>query len=756
MKTLILVLCCGLMALNAAAQTLSGKVFGKSPSGERQVLPGAIVRWLGNAAGTVTNENGVFQLPAEGITDHRLVVSQTGFRSDTLNAAGKSYLSIVLHELPRGKALTGVTVTGNQSAYLSSLSAVKTEIITQGELSKAACCDLAGCFGTQAAVQPQTTNVITNAQELRILGLSGVYNQLLVDGLPMISGAAYTYGISTYPGSIVDNIYVAKGATSVLQGFEGISGQINLVTLQPDKAPPLYLNAYINSFGEKHLNANLATPVGKAKKWHSLLALHTVQPAGRVDNNHDGFLDLPLLTRYMAFNKWRYGSTSNQGMSAEIGLRLVQEKRVGGQNNYAYGSDAGSNTIYGQSVSFTQPEAYVKSAYRFNTKQAISISVSGLGHEQNAWFGVTHYTASQRTANLVLQHDWDWHTHELKWGLSYRYQDLKETIGFSDNSLGRSYAGTYQTPLRVPGVFAENAFHWHDDKLLWLVGARLDHHQDWGTYFTPRSMLRWAIDKHNIFRASVGRGWRQVNLFSEQVNMLVSSRDIVFAERLRPEEAFTWGLSHSYHFTKGVTTGTLSADFYSTHFSNQFFPNYDLDPRLIIIENFDGVSRSNGLQVEASFIFYQRLEARAAYNYLDVYRVEQGQKLVLPFNPTNRAMAALSYHTANRRWQADANLHWMDRMRLPDTRSNPEAYRRPLWSEAFATLNVQGTFRWKRLELYGGCENVFGYTQANPIISADNPFGPYFDISSVWGPTRGREFYLGLRWRLARAEATGQ
>lgn len=747
-KLLVLTMGCALLSLTGSAQAVRGKVFGKGSAGEKEILPGASLRWIGTDQVATANENGVFELSSASITDLRMVATFAGYATDTVDAAGKSYVSITLQQESQGRSLAGVTVSGSQSAYLSNLSAVKTEVITQRELTKAACCDLAGCFGTQASVQPQTTNVVTNAQELRILGLSGVYNQLLVDGLPMIYGAAYTYGISTYPGTVVGNIFVAKGTTSVLQGYEGISGQINLDTRQPDKTDRLHLNAYINNFGEKHFNANVALPVGKSKKWYTLLALHTVQPSGRYDRNGDGFLDLPLLTRYMAFNKWRYGSETKRGVYVQIGLRIVHEQRVGGQTGFSQSIDEGSTKVYGQTVNFTQPEAYVKTGYRFSNQHAVSLSLSGFRHNQTSWFGVTNYTASQQSASAVLQHEWNWLAHQFKWGVSYRYQNLDETIRFSDNSLGRTYAGTYKTELRVPGVFAENAFHWKDDKLLLITGARLDRHQDWGTYFTPRAMLKWAFHKNHTFRASGGTGWRQVNLFSEQVNLLASSRDIVFAERLKPEQAFNWGLSHTYSFTIGNTTGTISGDFYSTHFSNQFFPDYDTDPTKAVIRNFEGLSRSNGLQLEASFIFFKRLEARAAYNYLDVYRMENSQKVTLPFNPKNRAMAAVSYRTANNRWQADANVHWFDEMRLPNTESNPEAYRRPLYSTPYTTLNVQGTFRWKTLDIYAGCENLFGYVQPNPIIGADNPFGPYFDISSVWGPTRGRELYLGIRWSL--------
>lgn len=734
------------VSVTLSAQTIKGKLFGESDNG-KEILPGGSLNFIGNTNTVFANENGVFELPLEGISDKRIIVSEAGYNTDTVDASDKTYISITLRR--NAKELKGVTVKDNRAAYLSN-AAIKTEVINQRELSKAACCDLAGCFGTQASVQPQTTNVVTNAQELRILGLSGVYNQVLFDGLPMIQGLNYTYGISTYPGTVVDNIYVSKGTTSVLQGYESISGQINLESKQPDKAERLYLNGYINSFGESHFNANLASAAGKKKKWYSLLALHSVQPAGKVDGNKDGFLDLPQLTRYMAYNKWRYGNDKVKGFSTQIGLRIVSEKRTGGQMSYSSSADEGSNKIYGQSVAYIQPEAYVKSAYRFSEKHAIALAISGFYHDQQSWFGTTKYLAKQQSAYLNLQHEWKWYRrHSLKYGLSYRYQKLDETISFSDNSLGRTFAGNYQTNLNVPGAFAENTFHWLDEKVVWITGARIDRHDQWGSFFTPRTMIKYAINSHHTFRASAGSGWRQVNLFSEQINLLAGSRDVIFTEPLKPEQAINWGLSHTYRFDAGKNTnGTLSADFYSTHFGNQFFPDYDTDPTKAFIRNFEGVSRSNGLQVEASFIFYKRFEFRTAYNYLDVYRIESNSKVRLPFNPRNRAMAAISYRTKNDRWQADANVHWFDKMRLPNTSSNPEAYRRPDYSVPYSTLNVQATFRWKTLDVYAGCENLMNYRQANPIIGADNPFGKYFDLSSVWGPTRGRELYLGVKYRI--------
>ena len=231
-----------LMPLSVFAQLIQGTVTNE----KKEALIGANVYWLGTNTGVSTDVNGSFEISSNGISDKFLIASYVGHQPDTIEIKDQTQVTFSLNE---SKTIEKIVVTEEKDGVIiSNLNPIKTEQITQNELKKAACCDLAGCFGTQTTVQPQTTNVITNSKELRILGLSGVYNQVLVDGLPMIQGLSYTYGISSIPGTLVDNIMVAKGANSVLQGYESISGQINVLTKQPDNTEKLLVNLYLNSF----------------------------------------------------------------------------------------------------------------------------------------------------------------------------------------------------------------------------------------------------------------------------------------------------------------------------------------------------------------------------------------------------------------------------------------------------------------------------------------------------------------------------
>ena len=732
-----------LFPFGISAQNILGKV----TNNKKEPIIGARIYWLGTAIGESTDNQGAFEISATNISNKKLIASYVGHSSDTIEIINQTFVEFHLQET---KTLNEVVVQGQRDGVIiSDINPIKTEQITQTELKKAACCDLAGCFETQTTVQPQTTNVITNSKELRILGLSGVYNQVLIDGFPLIQGLSYTYGISTIPGTLVDNIYISKGANSVLQGYESISGQINVETKDPDKTDSLLLNVYVNNFMEKHFNANYAF---KKNNWSNLTTFHTVQPANKIDRDNDKFLDLPLLTRYMISNKWKYGNENDWGWNSQIGFRFFNEQRIGGQTFFNPERDKGSNSVYGQSVHINQPEIWTKTGCRINDNHNIVLFASTFHQQQNSFFGTVKYNAQQTNFYGNIQYELSYAEHELKTGISYRYLNLNEDIAFTDTLLQRTYAGNYKRLENIPGIFAENTMRFFNDKLTWIVGVRGDQHNQFGFQFTPRTLLKYDIAQKTIVRANIGTGWRTVNLFSENIGLLVSSRDIIFAEQLQPEKALNYGvnLTQKFETKNNNLSGYFSVDYYRTEFQNQIFPDYDSDPTKAIIKNFTGTSVSNGFQAELYLKFYKRVELKTGYNFLDVYREIGETKQLLPFNPMHKLITTFSYKPLTNKFHFDMNVHWYGEQRLPDTKSNPIEFQRPDFSKPYTTVNAQFTYNLKKFEVYAGCENIFDFRQKQPIISWQDPFSPYFDTSSVWGPTRGREIYAGVRFKLIK------
>ncbi len=623
---------------------------------------------------------------------------------------------------------------------------IKTEVITNAELQKAACCDLAGCFGTQGSVKSVTTNAITNAQELRILGLSGVYNQVLTDGLPMIQGLSYTYGISAMPGISIYGIYVTKGANSVLQGYDNMVGQINVVPKNGSQGEKLLINSYLNSFGENHQNILFSTA---KKKWTQITSAQLVMPAKEIDRNKDGFNDVTLLHRQLVYSKWQFGQHKLTGLKFTIAAKLNNENRTGGQMGFDPKNQLGSSTTYGQNVALYQTEYYGRADWVFNSNQQLSLINSGIYHNQNSFFGLINYKAEQKQSftNLQFEQKWNEQAHNLKMGYSLRLLQIDEDILLNATDTFRNYGGHFERKEIVNGIFAENAWNWRGDIYQLITGFRADYHQEFGWHFTPRAMFKYEISNTSIIRASAGTGWRTVNLFAENIGMLISARDIEFRQKLNPEKSVNYGLNYTKDYTLKTVQGYLTVDFYQTRFQNQFFPNYDENAQKIIIENFTGNSVSNGFQADFNSTIKQLLELKFSYNYLDVYRMVNGAKFLLPFNAKNRFMIASSYKTKNKKWQGDANIHIYGKQRLPDTKDNPEIYRQADFSDAYMTINVQLLRKFKKLEIYAGIENLLNYRQPNPIVSAQDPFSPYFDTAFNWGPIRGSEFYMGIRYQ---------
>ena len=389
---IFLIVILGLLFLSSSdvlsqSQKLSGKVTNKSD----EPLSGATIRWINTTIGAISNAKGEFTIAVPDIPEKKLFVTLLGYATDTIIVTSFEPLTLTLEE--KSVVTEGVNVEADRVGTYITDSPIKTEAITKDELTKAACCDVAGCFEGNASVQAQTTNIITNSKELRILGLSGVYNLLLVDGVNLIQGLPYTYGISSVPGTLIENIFISKGANTVQHGFENMTGIINVTLREPDKGERLFANVYSNNFMEKHFNANVAQEVGN---WSTLFSFHTVQPANKVDGDGDSFLDLPLLSRYLGYNKWKYGSDKFEGISSIIGVQYLDEERVGGQKSFNPDIDKGRTGSYGQTVNIQQPSLYTKTGYRFEDGSNLMFIGSALYHNQDSYFGTAQYDARQK------------------------------------------------------------------------------------------------------------------------------------------------------------------------------------------------------------------------------------------------------------------------------------------------------------------------------------------------------------------------
>ena len=719
---------------------IKGVVLEEDSKGSFKPLAGASIKWLNTKKGTVTDENGVFSIEHTG---ERLIISYTGYRSDTISVIPTNDLKIIL---ANGATLKEVKVTTSAaSTFIHNTDVVRTAQITQKELFKAACCNLSESFETNPSVDVSYNDAVTGSKQIQLLGLAGIYTQLTVENLPGPRGLATALGLNSIPGTWIESMQLSKGTGSVANGFESIAGQINVELKKPATSEKLFANAYINGFGKTDLNLNLAQKLNE--KWSTALLLHDDFLTNKtIDFNHDGFRDLPTGNLFAAENRWSFDNA--KGLMAQFGIKYLNDDRTGGEVNYNASSDKFTTNYYGLGINTKRIEGFGKLGYVFPQKKykSIGLQLSAFDHKQDSYFGFTTYNAHQQNfySNLIYQSIINTTIHKFRTGLSFLYDNYDEVLNST----------TYKRTEIVPGAFFE--YTWSPStKFDVVAGLREDHNSLYGWFTTPRLNIRYEPVKGTSIRLSAGRGQRTANIFAENNSVFASSRTITIipsftkgAYGLKPEIAWNKGISVDQKFRLFNRSASASADFYRNDFVNQVVVDLE-NARTIKFYNLEGKSYSNSFQTELSFMPLPRFDVRLAYRFFDVKTTYDSVLLEKPFTAQNRAFANLAYEANG--WKFDYTISYNSRKRLPSTQQNPVQYQRASYSPAYAVMNAQVTksFGKKNLfDVYVGAENLANFYQKNAIIAADEPFSEYFDASLIWGPVVGRMFYGGLRFRI--------
>ena len=722
------------------SRNIQGKVV-EDHEGHLHPLIGANVYWQDTTTGTATNEEGEFKL--KGIPEQALlVVSHIGYKPDTIDVLGKNNITV---QLERSTDLEEIEVVRRQkSSHISMLKSQKVEVISEKELLKAACCNLSESFETNPSVDVSFTDAVTGTRQIQMLGLAGPYTQITRENMPDIRGFSAIYGFTFTPGTWVDGIQLIKGTGSVINGYESIAGQINVDIRNPATMDKLYLNAYGNEKGRIEGNANIGIDIGE--NLGTGILLHVNNSSIKHDRNNDGFMDTPLSQQYIFLNRWEL--YNDKGVHFQVGVKGTFITKRGGQIQFNPDTDAGTENAWGMYLGINRMETWAKLG-KVNQKkpwQSVGFQISGVRHKQDSYFGLTDYDASQNSlyANLLYQSMLGNTNHKFKTGISFQYDKYNEMLNQTD----------YDRIESVPGTFLEYSYS-STDKFNLVAGVRLDYHNLYGLFYSGRFHLRYALAKRTVFRASMGNGHRTANIFAENSGLFASSRQFTISGDesdkpygLNQESAWNFGFSLTQNFTLDYREGIISADFFRTEFVNQVVVDLDQSPQQAIFYNLDGTSFSNSFQVQLDYEVIKRLDMRIAYRWYDVKTTYHGELMNKPFVAKNRAFINLAYETRNH-WRFDYTLNWQDHKRIPNTSTNPEKYQLEGSSPQFVLMNTQisKTFR-EKLELYLGAENLLNFKQDSPILASDDPFGPYFDASLVWGPVFGRNIYFGLRFKL--------
>lgn len=621
-----------------------------------------------------------------------------------------------------GKVVREVTISSRKSGRVKTGGLGNTEFISSKELLRAACCNLGESFTTNPSVDVNYADAATGAQQIKLLGLSGTYVQMLTENIPNYRGLAAPYALGYIPGPWMQSIQVSKGASSVKNGYESITGQINVEFKKPQATPWADANLYFNS--DLKLEANLGANLKLSDRWSTALLGHYEILDKAHDDNGDGFADMPKMRQGSLMSRWAYISDSYMFQAAVKGLK---EHREGGQ--IAHGHTA--HNPYLIDITNERYEAFAKNALILNPELMTNIALilSGSIHHERSSYGHKRYDADQRNgyASLMFETDLDEH-HNLSTGLSLNHDYL------SDDS---------DTDETTPGVYAQYTYKIGETFTV-MGGLRWDHSSLWGSYVTPRMHVKYSPTEWLTLRGSVGKGYRTPHILAENSYLLASSRQLIINENIGQENAWNYGLSTQLKIPVGGRTLDLNAEYYYTRFNQQAIIDYDVAERMIEVHGLNDheKSYSHTIQVDATYEILPKLNVTAAWRWNDVKATYNGKLRQKPMNSRYKGLLTASFAPGLGKWQFDATVQLNGGGRLPD---NHDTTLMPEHFKAYEQVSAPVTRFFRHWSIYAGGENLTGFKQKNAIISADNPWSPDFDATMIYGPVHGAVFYIGAR-----------
>ena len=608
--------------------------------------------------------------------------------------------------------------------------------INQTELFRAACCNLGESFTTNPSVDVNYSDPGTGAKQIKLLGLSGSYVQLLAENMPDFRGAARPYALRYVPGPWMKSISVSKGSSSVKNGFESMSGQIDVEYLKPDDPAGVAVNAYVDS--DLKVEANVDANTKLTPNLATEFLAHFEDRFISHDGNHDGFADMPDIRQVNLYNRWKYVGSK---YIFHGGIGFLDEKSEAGQIVHTGHLDK----PYRIDMKTDRVQAYMKHAIILDRthNSNIAIMTNGSFHSLDASYGWKAYKVDEWNgyAQLIFETDFN-EQNNLSTGLSFNHDSFRQHLR-TVNDISMSLI-----PLdEVENTFGGYAqYTWKpSDRVTAMAGVRGDHSSIYGWFLTPRCNIRFTpVDNLNI-RASVGKGYRTVFGWAEYNYLLASGRQFV-VENLDQEVSWNYGVNADYTLWFGSQSIRFNADYYYTNFDRQVNVDYDSDPGKLTIANLIGKSYSHTFQIDATYESSFGLTVTAAYRLNDVKTTYGGKLLEKPLTPKYKALLTASFSSEMDIWQFDATLAVNGSGRMPSPYLLEDgSYSWPERFQAFPQLNLQVARWFRHFSIYAGGENLTGFKQKNPIIYTHDPWSPNFDSTMIWGPVQGAMAYVGIR-----------
>ena len=494
----------------------------------------------------------------------------------------------------------------------ASVSVITSEDIEQKQIQRVsnALREVPGLSVVQTGTAGQLTSVFTR-------GLRSEHTQVLLDGVPINQGLQGAFNFADLVTDDIDRIEVVRGPQSTLYGPRALAGVIQIFTKQGEGTPTIMLSGEGGSYDT-------------FREW--------LESEGKIDQ-----FDYSIgASRIDTDNARPNNQYRNSAAIANVGWSPNEQFRIGSLFTYSLSDTGNPNTIFDpKPLDNFLTERWLIAPhidFRLSDWWEHKLIVS-YDHErqlndpnQDGFVGPTRALFERTT--IDYQNDLrpaSWLT--LTSGFFYSRVNAGQERPFVLQLFGPQPTFVSDHTQETAGFLQATATP--IENLIFVVGGRFDHFNQFGNVWTYRFASSYKIDKTNTtFHSSVATG------FSPP-----SSQDKIFGNNfgLQPEKNLGWDIGVEQRlWSGGGRSVTLGATYFHNDLSNLIGFNGLFDTLNL------GAAETQGLEAELRAQPVADLLFTASYTYLDAEKtssadISQLQGARLPRRPRNEVYVSASY-----------------------------------------------------------------------------------------------------------------
>jgi outer membrane receptor for ferrienterochelin and colicins len=445
--------------------------------------------------------------------------------------------------------------TATRSERLLADVPIRTEVLRREDIALRAATDFSRAVELINGLRVESNCQNCNTSEVQLLGLPGAYNQLLFDGIPLLSTLGSVYGLEQIPAGFVDRIEVVKGGGSALYGPGAVAGVINLVPPLPSRSGG-HVQAGVDVLrGTPQKNADVRLDLVAAQIDAGLSVIAQRNWNSGIDYNGDDYTEITRKDLKVGGLQAWYAPTP--GTRLRVDVQVTDASRRGGnrldQPEYLANIAESLDTTYRRgSVSWDQevsPDIDFRLAYAFADIDRDSFygglgdvvtDPSAAGYDPSELDPTVAGSAASRswrqygrTHNplhyLDSQLNWRLGAHALAFGVQYKHERLRDDNRTGD---GQRLAVLEDASFHNLGAFVQDEWSLREDIDL-VIGARVDQSSELdNAVFSPRVALAWQATENLKWRAGIASGFRAPEIFVEDVHV-----DTLGGEQVRVRNA---------------------------------------------------------------------------------------------------------------------------------------------------------------------------------------------------------------------------